>query len=40
MTSFSTDSWSFQIRAEPGDMDFERARAYLALLVAAFVLLG
>ena len=39
MTSFGTDSWSFRIRAEPGAMDFERGRAYLALLVAAVLLL-
>ena len=36
--SISTpNSWSFQIRAEPGAMDFERGRAYLALLVATLL---
>ena len=39
MTSFDTDSWSSRLRAAPGAMDFERGRTYLALLVAALLLL-
>ena len=39
LTSFDTESWSFRLRAEPGAMDFERGRVYLALLVASLLLL-